>query len=199
MMPRHVVLTLILVALSTAACSRRQPPPPPSAAAPDTAGQGQRALDAARERARQDSIARANAERDRLGRDAVERDARVRAILEEMVFFEYDQSALRSDSQQALARKVAVLRANPGLALTIAGHADERGSVEYNQALGMRRASSVRDYMAGFGIDPSRLEITSYGEDRPLDAGSNEAAWARNRRAEFTILRGGTNLIEPGF
>jgi peptidoglycan-associated lipoprotein len=199
-MPRRVVLTLVLAVLSTAACSRRQPPPAaPAATVPDTAGQGQRALDAERERARQDSIARANADRDRLAREATERNARVRAILEEMVFFEYDQSALRSDAQQTLAQKVAALRANPGVALTIAGHADERGSVEYNQALGMRRASAVRDYIAGFGIDPSRLEITSYGEDRPLDARSNEQAWARNRRAEFTILRGGENLVEPGF
>jgi peptidoglycan-associated lipoprotein len=199
MMPRRAVLTLILVVMSAAACSRRQPPPVVEPAArPDTVGQGQRALDTARDRARQDSIARADAERQRLAREAGERDARVRAILEEMVFFEYDQSVIRGDAQQILARKVSVLRANPNVALTIAGHADERGSVEYNLALGARRASAVREYLEGFGIAGNRLEVTSYGEDRPLDPGSSESAWARNRRAEFTILRGGSNLIEPG-
>jgi peptidoglycan-associated lipoprotein len=198
MMPRRAVLTLILVVMSAAACSRRQPPPIIEPARPDTIGQGQRALDAARDRARQDSIARADAERQRLAREAAERDARVRSILEEMVYFEYDQATIRGDAQQILARKVSVLRANPNVALTIAGHADERGSVEYNLALGARRASAVREYLEGFGIAGNRLEVTSYGEDRPLDPGSNESAWARNRRAEFTILRGGSNLIEPG-
>jgi peptidoglycan-associated lipoprotein len=196
MMPRRVVLSLLLVVLTLNACSRRQPPAQP-AVLPDTAGQGQLALDA-RERARQDSIARAEAERSRLMRDADERNARVRAILEEMVFFDYDDSSLRRDAQEILARKVAVLRANPSVALRIDGHADERGSVEYNHALGMRRANSVREYLTGFGIEGSRLDIISFGEDRPLDPRSNETAWARNRRAEFLVTRAGDILVEPG-
>jgi peptidoglycan-associated lipoprotein len=82
--------------------------------------------------------------------------------------------------------------------MRIAGHADERGSVEYNLALGMRRAEAVRDYLAGFGLEAGRFEVTSMGEDMPLDRGSNEAAWARNRRAEFTITAGGQTLVAPG-
>jgi peptidoglycan-associated lipoprotein len=196
MMPRRVVLPLLLVVLSATACARRQPPPTP-AVLPDTAGQGQYALDAL-ERARQDSIARAEAERARFSGEAAERTARVRAILEEMVFFDYDDSSLRGDAQEILARKVAVLRANPQVALRIDGHADERGSVEYNHALGMRRANTVREYLSAFGIESNRLDIMSFGEDRPFDPRSNETAWARNRRAEFQILRGGDNLVEPG-
>jgi peptidoglycan-associated lipoprotein len=84
------------------------------------------------------------------------------------------------------------------VALRISGHADERGSVEYNLALGMRRAESIRQYLAGFGIDPSRLSTETLGEDRPLDPSGTEAAFARNRRAEFTITRGGENLVMPG-
>jgi peptidoglycan-associated lipoprotein len=194
-MPRRVVLSMLLVVLSATACSRRQPPP--QVMPPDTVGQGQRALDAL-EQARQDSIRRADAERARLAGEAEERNARVRAILEEMVFFDFDESTIRADAQETLTRKVAVLRANPNVALRIDGHADERGSVEYNHALGMRRANAVREYLRGFGIDASRLDIMSFGEDRPLDPRSNETAWARNRRGEFQVTRGGDDLVEPG-
>jgi peptidoglycan-associated lipoprotein len=119
-------------------------------------------------------------------------------VLEERVHFDYDDSSLRADAQEVLGRKVPILRANPDVRLRIEGHADERGSVEYNLALGMRRANSVRDYLAGFGIAAGRFETTSMGEDMPLDRGSNEAAWARNRRAEFTVTGGGSTLVMPG-
>src|SRR5690606_28188230 len=191
MMPRGAVLTLlVLTALTSAACGREEPEPPapqPPPAQPDTAGQGQAALD----RARADSIAAAEAAR----RAAEEETARARAVLEEMVFFDYDDSSIRSDAQDVLAQKVSVLRANPNVALMITGHADERGSIEYNLALGMRRAASVRDYLVGFGLDASRFSIETLGEDRPLDPGTTEAAYARNRRAEFTITRGGDILV----
>ena len=190
-MPRGAVLTLfVLTATLTAACGREEPElpaPQPPPAAPDTAGQGQAALD----RMRADSIAAAEAAR----RAAAEETARARAILEEMVFFDYDESAIRADAQDVLSQKVSVLRANPNAALMITGHADERGSIEYNLALGMRRAASVRDYLVGFGLDASRFSIETLGEDRPLDPGTTEAAYARNRRAEFTITRGGDILV----
>jgi peptidoglycan-associated lipoprotein len=196
MTKQRLLLLAVLLAVPLAACSRRQPPPQPGPAAvtPDTAGQGARRA-AELERARQDSIARARA-----GEDAARREAgaRARAILEERVHFDYDESSVRVDAQEALSRKVPILRANPIVRLRIAGHADERGSVEYNLALGMRRANAVRDYLAGFGIDATRFEIVSMGEDMPLDARSTEAAWALNRRAEFTITAGGETLVMPG-
>jgi peptidoglycan-associated lipoprotein len=197
-MNRRLVLITVLCAFPLAACSRRQPPPEPQPTMPDTAGQGARRA-AELERMRQDSIARANAARDAdARRRAEEAAARARAVLEEMVHFDYDESDLRPDAQETLGRKVPILRANPNVRIRIVGHTDERGSLEYNLALGMRRANAVREYLAGFGIDGSRFETTSMGEDSPLMAGSTESAWARNRRAEFVVTAGGNTLTIPG-
>ncbi|HEX6308894.1 MAG TPA: OmpA family protein [Longimicrobiales bacterium] len=197
-MIRRLVLMAVLAAMPLAACSRRQPPPEPQPTAPDTAGEGARRA-AELERMRQDSIARANAAADAdARRRADEATARARAILEEMVHFDYDESDLRADAQETLGRKIPILRSNPDVRLRIVGHADERGSVEYNLALGMRRANAVREYLAGFGVDASRFETTSMGEDRPIASGSNEQAWAQNRRAEFVITAGDTPLTLPG-
>jgi peptidoglycan-associated lipoprotein len=195
MMLRRLLPVLLLVAVPLPACSRRQPPEPQPVALPDTAGQGARAAEL--ERMRQDSLARARADTDALRR-AEEMTARARAVLEEIVHFDYDDSTIRADAQEALARKVPLLRANPDVRLRVAGHADERGSVEYNLALGMRRANAVRDYLAGFGIAADRFDTISMGEDMPLDPRSTEAAWALNRRAEFTISAGGATLVVPG-
>lgn len=194
-MVRRMFPLVLLAALLFAACSRRQPPEP-QPVAQDPAGQGTRADDL--DRMRQDSIARANAAAE-AQRRAEEMTARARAILEEIVHFDYDDSTIRADAQEALARKVPLLRANPDVRLRVAGHADERGSVEYNLALGMRRANAVRDYLAGFGIAADRFDTISMGEDMPLDPRSNEQAWALNRRAEFSIAAGGATLIMPGF
>jgi peptidoglycan-associated lipoprotein len=195
---RRMLLALMLITLPLGACSRRQPPVTQPDAAADTAGMGaRRAADL--ERLRQDSIARARASAEaEAARRAAEGVARARAILEETVHFDYDDSSIRADAQEVLARKVPLLRANPGVRLRVTGHADERGSVEYNLALGMRRAGAVRDYLAGFGIDADRFEITSLGEDMPLDRRSNEQAWALNRRAEFAVTAGGATLVLPG-
>ncbi|CAN5740248.1 hypothetical protein BH23GEM10_BH23GEM10_11020 [soil metagenome] len=198
MIYRRLLLAVVLIALPLSACSRRQPPAEVvPTQQPDTAGEGARRVRDL-EQQRQDSIARANASLADERRAAEEAVARVRAILEERVHFDYDESNLRTDAAEALGRKVPILRANPGVRMRIVGHADERGSVEYNLALGMRRANAVRDYLAGFGIDASRFEIGSMGEDIPLDRGSNEAAWTRNRRAEFTVTAGGSTLVMPG-
>lgn len=197
-MIRRLVLITVLAALPLAACSRREPPVPPQPTLPDTAGEGARRA-AELERMRQDSIARARAAADAdAARRAGEVTARARAVLEEVVRFDYDESNLRADAEAALARKVPILRANPNVRLRIVGHTDERGSLEYNLALGMRRATSVREYLAGFGIDASRFETTSMGEDSPVAAGANESAWAQNRRAEFVITAGGSPLTMPG-
>ncbi len=191
MLRRAVLFSMLVV--TGAACSSNEPPAEPAPVVlPDTAGEGARR---AAEQARQDSIRRAQDEaRMRAEREAAE-TARARATLEEMVFFDYDESDLRSDAQETLARKVAVLRANPNVTLRITGHADERGSIEYNLALGLRRANAVKDYLAGFGITATRFSTETMGEDRPLDPGSNESAWARNRRAEFAITGGGDRLV----
>lgn len=196
-MLRRLLLATVLIALPLAGCSRRQPPAAVAneTVRPDTAGAGARRA-AELERLRQDSIARARANEG--ANTGAEATARARAILEERVHFDYDEANLRPDAQEALGRKVPILRANPNVRLMIEGHADERGSLEYNLALGMRRANAVRDYLAGFGIPASQFETNSMGEDRPLNPGSSESAWAQNRRAEFMVISGGQSIIMPG-
>ncbi|MEO8138827.1 MAG: peptidoglycan-associated lipoprotein Pal [Gemmatimonadota bacterium] len=123
--------------------------------------------------------------------------ASVLAELGTMVHFDFDQADIRTDDKMLLDRKAAILGANQGLRVTISGHADERGSDEYNLALGTRRAAAVKTYLANKGIDGGRLTVTSYGEERPLAAGHDEDAWAQNRRAEFEPPMGAANLRMP--
>lgn len=101
------------------------------------------------------------------------------------VYFEFDSFNLSTRSIQTLKSITALMQDNPEIEITIAGHADERGTREYNLALGQRRAESVADYLKLKGISRSRLTIKSYGEEMPMVAGSNERSWARNRRAEI--------------
>lgn len=105
----------------------------------------------------------------------------------EPVFFDFDSYALRDDARTSLDRDAKVLRDNAAVRITIEGHCDERGTVEYNQALGERRAQAAREYLVAAGINASRIELISYGKERPFDDGHDEAAWAKNRRAHFVV------------
>jgi len=101
------------------------------------------------------------------------------------VYFEYDSYRLSSNSLQTLKSLTDLLDQNQSLSLTLSGHADERGTREYNLALGQRRAEAVADYLKTLGISSSRLNVRSYGEERPAVLGSNESSWAKNRRVEI--------------
>jgi peptidoglycan-associated lipoprotein len=101
--------------------------------------------------------------------------------------FAFDQSELTPLAKSILQENSNWLRENPQATVTIEGHCDERGTREYNLALGQRRAQSAYDYLRGLGIAESRMNTVSYGEDQPLDPRSNEEAWARNRRAHFRV------------
>jgi peptidoglycan-associated lipoprotein len=118
-----------------------------------------------------------------------------KAVLAQMIHFDFDKSNLRPQDVALLDLKIPILLANPSLRIQIAGNCDERGSTEYNLALGNRRAISAKDYLTAHGVTPDRIETISYGEERPLDPAHNEIAWAKNRRDEFTILSGGTLLV----
>ena len=107
------------------------------------------------------------------------------------VYFAFDSYALDAQSQATLDKQAAILMKNGGIQVTIEGHTDERGTREYNLALGERRATAVKDYLVAFGINPSRVRTISYGKERPVAVGSTEDAWARNRRA-VTVVTGGT-------
>ena len=103
------------------------------------------------------------------------------------VNFDFDSAELTVSARSTLNRQAAFLSLNPDLMIAIEGHADERGTWEYNLALGERRATAVRDYLVAKGINSARVRTVSYGKERPVVAGSDEAAWAKNRRAA-TVL-----------
>jgi len=197
MIVRRFVVPVLAAMLVAGACGGDPPPPPPPPPGPD--------MDSLR--AYQDSVRRAQeaaqAEAARLAAERAaeaERQRRVaaaRATLEEMVFFDYDMSAIRPDAEQALRQKVDILRASPQVRIRIEGHADERGSTEYNLALGNRRAEAIRQFLTGFGLSADRFEIVSFGEDRPLAQGSDEQAWSRNRRGQFVITAGADAINPP--
>lgn len=104
------------------------------------------------------------------------------------VFFAFDSSALSAEAQETLRKQAAFMEQNPGLTFTIEGHADERGTREYNMALGERRANVVAQFLRGLGCSPKRLTEVSYGKERPAVLGSNEWAWSQNRRT-VTVAR----------
>ena len=99
------------------------------------------------------------------------------------VFFGYDSSDLDSDALELLQDQVAWLKQNSDVSITIEGHCDERGTREYNLALGEKRAQAVKNYLIGLGINPDRVSTISYGKERPAVVGSNDGAWAQNRRS----------------
>ncbi|MCC6242874.1 MAG: OmpA family protein [Gemmatimonadaceae bacterium] len=126
-----------------------------------------------------------------------ERVAAARASLLATIYFEYDADDLRDDARATLDEKLKVLNANPQLRLRISGHCDDRGSDEYNIALGRRRAETAKRYLTDRGIDASRIETTTFGRERPEVPGSGEEAWSRNRRDAFEIIAGGDQLRAP--
>ena len=101
------------------------------------------------------------------------------------IFFEFDSSALSAEAQSILKAKAEWMSRNAHLGIIIEGHCDNRGTTEYNLALGERRAESVKRFMQDLGIEGNRIRTISFGEERPLEPGNTEAAWARNRRAHF--------------
>jgi peptidoglycan-associated lipoprotein len=198
MIVRRFITPVVAAMVLAGACGGDPPPPPPPPPPPQP---NQDSL-----RAYQDSVRRAQeaaqAEAARRAAEAAaaaelaRRVAAARTTLEEMVFFDYDMSNIRDDAAAVLRRKVDILRASPQVRLRVEGHADERGSTEYNLALGNRRAESVRQFLVGFGLAQDRFEIVSFGEGRPLEQAQSEAAWARNRRGQF-VITAGQNAINP--
>lgn len=195
-MRSHYLFALAAVA-TIAACGGKPDPeqPAPTAAVDDGAAARARqdSIDAANRRAA-DEEARRRAEADRL---AAERAGGVMNDLKAMINFDYNVASIRSSDQAVLDRKAAIMQANPGLRIRISGHADERGSDEYNLALGNRRAAAAQRYLQNKGIDTGRIDVISLGEERPLVQGSSEDAFAQNRRDEFEVTAGGDRLVAP--
>jgi peptidoglycan-associated lipoprotein len=144
----------------------------------------------------QDSIDRANRLRDSLA--AAERAlAEARALLNAPIYFDYDKSEIRSDAKSALDSKLPLLRGNPSMKIRVEGNTDSRGSNEYNMALGLRRANAAKRYLVAQGLDAARFDVVSYGEERPVDQGTTEDAYAKNRRDDFVITVGSDNITVP--
>lgn len=131
------------------------------------------------------------------GGDAAATTRALVAELGNVIHFDLDQDVIKPEDRPVLDRKAEILRANPGLRIRISGHADERGSDEYNLVLGNKRSLAAKQYLVSKGVDASRIDVTSLGEERPVDSGSNEGAWSRNRRDEFEIISGGDRLVAP--
>lgn len=193
---RHVGAALLLISLGLGACKKKQVVVAPVPTAPTTAP----AIDdAAARRAREafvrDSIARANAAA--AASASAAEAANLRAILEAPVLFEYDASDVTDAARASLDAKLPILRTNSAIRIRISGHTDARGSDEYNLALGLRRAASTRKYLSDRGIAVTRIDIVSFGEERPAATGDDDTAFAKNRRAEFEILSGADALQVP--
>ncbi len=125
---------------------------------------------------------------DPLAADLVEAHAYAyRAGLLGDVFFDFDRAELRPEARERLAKNAEFLRQRPEFTITIEGHCDERGTSEYNLALGERRAQAARAYLASLGISEARLRTASYGEERPVCREQNESCWQQNRRAHFLL------------
>ena len=173
-MNKTVLIGMSAIALSLGACAKRTPPPaavtePPPAATTDPNSTDPNSLEVVELPALQaDLVAKAGSD---------------------TVYFGTDEYSLDQATQVTLAAQARWLLATPNVRASIEGHCDERGTREYNQALGERRANAVRDFMVSQGVPTSRLVVTSWGKERPVATGSNEEAWAQNRRAVTVIIR----------
>ena len=172
-MNRTVLIGMTALALAIGGCAKRTPPPadvtPPPVAETNPNSTDPHSLDVVELPALQaDLVAKAGSD---------------------TVYFGTDEYSLDQATQVTLAAQARWMMANPNVRASIEGHADERGTREYNMALGERRANAARDFLAAKGVPPHRLLVTSWGKERPVAIGSNEEAWAQNRRAVTVLVR----------
>ncbi len=209
----HLLAGMTPIIVLAAACSGNPepepapPPPPPPVTQTDTGDAARREAEASRlcERAMA-AIETGNYEtarellrqvlRDYPGTECASRATdeidRVDTLeaLTARIHFEFNLARITDESASVLQRKADALRAHPDVLVTIEGHCDERGSLEYNQALGLRRAEAAKRYLVSLGLEAERFRTVSFGEERPLIAASNETSWAQNRRDEFRVTAG---------
>jgi len=183
----HLALLLVIPGLLfTASCAKKTVKSDTSATATEQQREAEEAATQAQQEREQQAAAEAAAQ---IAEDTAQRDAMIQKNMfeSENIYFDFDSSALSPVAQGVLSGKADFLRDNPGSQVIIEGHCDERGTPEYNLALGDRRAESAKNFLINLGIDASRFTTVSYGEENPVDMGHNEEAWAKNRRAKFLI------------
>jgi peptidoglycan-associated lipoprotein len=162
-------------------CAQRASQPQVSAPAPEATGPSAEELRAREEAERRRRIAES---------ELASRQTTITpgASILDTVYFEFDEATLSEQAKDILVRNVEWLRSNGQVRVQVEGHCDERGTAEYNLALGERRTEAVKGYLSSLGIDGSRLVTISYGKERPVDPSHTEDAWARNRRVEFKAM-----------
>ncbi len=196
-------ITLALVALFLTGCPKRPevvetvprpiapqgevgPPPAPKVATPEEKSPTEVAAQAPEAKVPPETGAAPEAKIAE-GEVRPETSAEVKALGVKDIYFDFDQSAVREDSKKLLNENIEWLRKNPAAKATIEGHCDERGSSEYNLALGDRRARATRDYLVAAGIQANRINTISFGKERPFVLGHDDSAWKWNRRAHFAV------------
>ena len=191
-----VSVLVVFGLLFTASCEKKiikSEPPMKGAYEDEKTLQARKAAEKAKreEMERQRDIDEKSLREEHLRREAEKRAEEQKAarhmFVNEDIYFEFDKSLLLPRAQEILKKKANWLQDNPNVSVIIEGHCDERGTSEYNIALGERRAESAKVFLIHLGIIGSRLITISYGEERPVDPGHNEEAWAKNRRAHFAI------------
>jgi peptidoglycan-associated lipoprotein len=135
-----------------------------------------------RKRAEEEHLAKLREQEERLQKE-------IRAFESENIYFDFDKADLKPEAKAVLKKKAQWLLDNAQFSVRIEGHCDERGTNEYNLALGERRANTAKAYMIALGVSEKRLSSVTYGEERPADQGHNEKAWAKNRRDEFSLMK----------
>jgi peptidoglycan-associated lipoprotein len=190
MMAHRITFAMLTVALVMVGCGSEPPPQEPTPEPPPrvtTQGPDTMAQRLAEEATLAAELARLEAEREAAAVQA-------RTAITQRINFDYDKSELTPAAREILRQKLDPLRCNGAVMLRIEGHADERGSTEYNVVLGNNRAQEAKNFLVSFGVPDSRLTTISFGEERPLMNAATEQAYAANRRDEFIITAGGDNL-----
>ncbi len=181
---RGAAAALVLLTLTAGACGKKQPPATAPMPAPEVPAET--APPAPPQPVTEPTPVPADTlPEDAIGSKSIDdlnRDSPLKPV-----FFALDQAELDGDAQAAAQSNAELLQRYPSWQITIEGHADERGTAEYNLALGERRAVTVKTYLVSLGISPDRIRTVSYGKEFPFDPGHDEAAWAKNRRAHFVI------------
>ena len=188
----------LMLALSAVAACKKKPvvmPEPVKPAAPVAAPKvNTDSINAARAAEEARRKAAADAEEARRNAAGI---AAAKAAVTQAIYFDYDKDEIRDDQKAALEAKIPVLTLNANIRIRVLGNTDNRGSDEYNLALGQRRAATVKRYLVSRGIAESRIETVSFGEERAAATGENEDAWAKNRRDEFEIIAGADAIKVP--
>lgn len=188
------LIALVLSLLITVSCAKKVVQSEPAAMEEMTTAEDSTATDdtnlASKEQNDQ-NLNQVQIDEQAVKEDEIKRDnmAVMQLFVNEDIYFDYESSALGDKAKGELNLKAKWMRMNPDASVIIEGHCDERGTNAYNIALGDRRAESVKSYLVDLGIDAAQITKISYGEERPVDSGAGEEAWAKNRRAHFVVER----------